>query len=78
VRGEKGKKGVDVKAGRVGICSQISCAGGREGVVGLVLTRGDERKENVEVRHLCGRQAGDPTRTCVDSMTLTVGLMLWL
>jgi hypothetical protein len=33
-----------VKAGREGVCSLISCAGGREGVVGLVLTRGDERK----------------------------------
>jgi hypothetical protein len=35
--GEKGKKGVDVKAGREGICSLVSCAGGhcQEGVVGL-------------------------------------------
>jgi hypothetical protein len=34
-RGEmgKGKEGVDVMAGREGIRSLVSCAGGREGVV---------------------------------------------
>ena len=42
---ENGKEGVGVKAGREGIRSLVSCAGGREGVVGLVLTRRDERKE---------------------------------
>jgi hypothetical protein len=33
--GKKGKKGVDVKTGREGICSLVSCTGGREGIVGF-------------------------------------------
>lgn len=36
-----GKKGVDVKAGREGIGSLVSCTGGRESVADLALTRGD-------------------------------------
>jgi hypothetical protein len=44
---EKGKKGVDVKTEREGICSQVSCAGGREGVVGFgVDTRRWEEEKN--------------------------------
>jgi hypothetical protein len=34
-KGKKGLKGVNVKAEREGICSLVSCAGGRESVVGF-------------------------------------------
>jgi hypothetical protein len=44
--GEKGKKGVDVKTGRDGICSQVYLAPVVERAwLVLVLTQDDERKE---------------------------------
>jgi hypothetical protein len=52
-----------VKTGREGICSLVSCASGREGVVsfGVDARRWEEGKN--EKKTLKSRQAGDPTRS---------------